>query len=462
MVQIFPFRGLRYNPDKVGKLDNVTAQPYDVIDRIAQKRLYETHPANVVRVILGEKNDGDNASDNVYTRAAQYLEQWQEDGILMQEDAPAVYAYSQIWQEKDGTEIERKGCIGLLKLEEFESNQVLPHEFTLKGPKIDRMNLIQATLTNLSQIFMIYDDVDCQMEQLLFDTTEAKNSNDWLVVTDENEVGHKFRPVTDTDTTQKLCAMFANQKLLIADGHHRYETALAFKNEVRKLLKEKTGQDYPDGTLITDYMMVFMANLRDPGLKVYPTHRVLYQWPQEWSRETFEAELFKRFEKVSGESDFDFQYQPVGEAPISLKLSDADSINHVSDNMKKLDCAILEEVVFKGIFKKPGAELKADHVLGFYRNEDQVARLSNDNEAVAIFRMDIPPLDLIIKVCEAGERMPQKSTYFYPKILTGLTFHQYTSDAEGNHSLSGVKDVETLAKGTFNSFDHLAAISPDK
>lgn len=455
MVDILPFHGLRYNKDRVEDVGAVVAPPYDVITRLYRKQLYDQHPDNVVRLILGKQQDGDNADNNVYSRAKGFLKQWKAENVLVAEDQPAFYAYAQSWQEGDDT-VERKGFVGLLRLEAFEDGNVLPHEFTLKGPKADRLNLMQATLANLSQIFMIYADPERRMEQWLFSENSEAN---WQTAKDADGVSHRFRPVTDAGVTGQLQALFQDRKILIADGHHRYETALAFRDEARRAMEAKTGRTYPPGSLMTDYIMVFLANIHDPGLKVYPTHRLLYHWPGGWDRTRFEAGLREAFDVVDAGEDFScvFIADRKPEAPLKLKLKNPAAMADLKDErLKTLDTAILEHAVFRNILSTTGEALKADHTAGFYRNDHQIEELIQRGEAVCVFYMGTPPLSLIKEVCESGERMPQKSTYFYPKILTGLVMLDYTSRVH-----AGVREVTPLEPDLFRRFDPAAVIQPD-
>ncbi|MBX2861864.1 MAG: DUF1015 domain-containing protein [Vampirovibrio sp.] len=464
MVNVLPFRGLRYETEKVSHLANVTAPPYDVIDKDMQQELYDMHPANVVRLILNQREKGDSETSNSYTRAAGYFQQWQREGILAPERQPVFYAYSQSWvDEASGEFFKRKGVIGLLQLESFESGQVLPHEHTLGGPIADRLNLMKTTLGNLSQVFMLYDDPECQLESWLFDENPE---DDWDVVTDPDEVDHEIQPVTDKETIENLTKLFQDKKLLIADGHHRYTTALHYKRAVREKMREKQGGEPPEGSLLSDYAMVFLCNFHDKGLQVFPTHRVLNKWPEGWDQEKFETELLKSFEKVSGGMDAGidtFGYWAPGHSePWQLKVKDPDIVEALPEVMQGLDVAILDEGVFFGIFDKAADEMKADHTLSFYRDEEAVQNLVDRQKAAAVFYMHAPDVPKVYEVCESGFRMPQKSTYFYPKILSGLVFGNYAGFLDGSgHSLSAHrlagKHIESLPRGIFHQ-DQLPAL----
>jgi uncharacterized protein (DUF1015 family) len=445
MAEIFPFRGLRYDTDKLAAegatLNDVVTPPYDVIDKIGQAAFYDRHPANFIRVDLNRKTDRDTAQDNPYTRAAGFIDQWEREGVLRPEEKPAIYAYSQSWVEPGGERVTRQGAIALLKLAEFESGPgkpgtVLPHEHTLKGPKQDRMDLMRHTQCNLSQVFLIYADPQRTLETLLYGPSESETA--WSEATDADGVVHRFRAVTDASVLSRLQALFKTKTLLIADGHHRYETALAYRREIRDAIREKTGQEPPEGSLLSDYAAVFLTNMDDPGLKVYPTHRILRRWPAGWDRAQFEAELFKRYEPADAESAT-FLYRPAGSderQPLRLKPEAAPG--NLPPLLDTFDAALLEETVFKGVFNSTGETLKQDHVLSFHRNEPEIEALWRVGEAVAGFYLTAPSVRLVHRICESGHRMPQKSTYFYPKILSGLVIYPYRAFRDGRHALDGV------------------------
>ena len=446
MVDIYPFRALRYDLNKLAAegagLNEVVTPPYDVIDGHAQERYYGRHRANFIRIDLGRAEAGDNESNNPHTRADLTLREWEQSGILTAESEPALYAYSQSW-DQDGHAVTRKGVLALLKLEDLESGKVLPHEHTLKGPKQERLALMQTTASNLSQVFFIYEDAERKMEALLYDHAPA---GDWSEATDVDGTVHRFRPVTDKRITDELKALFADKALLIADGHHRYETALTLQREARAQVKAETGQEPAPGSLLTDYAVVFLSNMADPGLLVFPTHRIVYSFPDGWTPERFEAALYERFEEVR--HDETFAYRPAGAAPGHLKklrVKAEFAPAHLPEGLRDFDAAILEEVVFKGILGTTGEAMKAAHQLGFYRDEAEVDPLYANGETVGGFYLAAPSVKLVHAICQAGHRMPQKSTYFYPKILSGLVVYPYRefTAAEG-HALTGVLEAQPL------------------
>lgn len=451
MVNVLPFRGFTYSPQAVQDLSAVTAPPYDVINEADQARLLAEHPANVVRLILNPKTPHDTESDNVYTRAAHYFQEWQHQGTLIPEAEPAFYAYTQSW---DG--IERKGLIGLLRLETFESGQVLPHERTLGGPKQDRLQLMNATMANLSQIFMIYSDPQRRIEEQVFSTLEE---NAWRPAVDQDGIVHRISAIRTPALVNEIRQLFEEQVLLIADGHHRYETALIFKQEVRQQFKAQHGYEPPEGALLSDYVMVFLTNMDDPGLKVFPTHRVLYRWPEGWSQERFETALFQKSQTVQEGEDW-LYWASSNHPPVPMRWTDESALSSLAPELKELDVARLDAGVFNGIFGQTADALKTQGVLGFYRDEEELKAHMDAGRAVATFYVKAPPVPLIRQVSQSGLRMPQKSTYFYPKILSGLVLYAYTPfSAEKGHALSGVvQDAQPLEPGFFGKQGYVARV----
>ncbi len=417
MVHIRPFPGLRYNPQQVTDMEAVVAPPYDVISAAEQQALHEKSPYNVVRLILGLKQPSDSESQNVYTRAHETLEAWREAGVLTAESQPAFYAYSQQW---DG--LERRGIIAAMQLEDYESGQVLPHEYTLGGPKADRLALMKATGTVLSPIFCLYHDPEKRLEAMLFEVPPAVKP---LEVYDHDRVFHRFWPVIDAQQVDAIQTLLADKAALIADGHHRYETAVAYSQWRR----EQDGQQgAPKGSLPCDYTMAFFTNMADEGLKVYPTHRVFDSLPQGWTAESLLQAMAESFEPVSEEKAlFWVQHGTGPKQAFGLKAS-AD-LSGIPEALRPLDVAILDALVFQGILKQAANELKQQGHLHFVRDEQEV--LDSLKQGALVFWVHAPDVDEVRRICESGLRMPQKSTYFYPKLLSGLVMYYY-----GTHPLA--------------------------
>ena len=419
-THVIPFRGLRYNTSKCCPLAEVVTPPFDAIDKPLQKRLYEQHPYNAVRLDLNLVTPDDSIQNNAYTRASEFFSTWQEKGILIPEEKPVIYTYQQQWTDENGKTIERKGIVLLLEVEPYETKRVLPHENTLIGPKSDRLNLLKMAQGNFSPIFMAYSDPKQTLEQNLFISNQATQA-----VTDEAGVIHSFTPVNDPQLIETVQQLIKSQQLLIADGHHRYETALAFMEDARERYRELTGKTALKGSLTSDYTMVYLANIENYGLKANPIHRLILQWPNGLSQEVFKERLLQTFNIV--ESGEDFTYLSHKTPSLPLKLKSKEQLAGLATALHQVDTAILEHVVFKGIFNATTVELKTSRSLGFATELTQVEKQLVNGEAETAFLMKTPDLSLIKDACAQGLRMPLKSTFFCPKLLTGLVFYSYSA-----------------------------------
>ena len=263
MADIRPFRALRYNLDRVTPAQVVT-QPYDKISSAMQDRYYAASPYSLVKIILGRTEAGDNTRKNVYTRAAAYGEDWRKEGILQQDAKPSIYSYSQTFKAPSGATFERRGFIALGRVEDYSAKVVYRHEQTLAKPKADRLELLRATRVHYEQLFLLYEDSD-QIDSLL--TTPAKPT---IEVVDEYGVTHRVWQISDAGVIAAVQKAMSDKKLVIADGHHRYETALNFRNESRD------GSSNANPQAPYEYVMMTFVNMNEPGLLVLPTHRVVH------------------------------------------------------------------------------------------------------------------------------------------------------------------------------------------
>ena len=292
MARIFPFRGLRYNPSKVN-LSEVVTQPYDKISPAMQDRYYGASPYNLVRVILGKPEAGDSERESVYTRAAASVEQWLTDGVLAADDEPSLYLYTQTFRvpgDSSGAVLERRGFIALGQLEDYEQKVVFRHEQTLSKPKADRLNLLRSTQTHFGQLFMLYSDPAAEIDAVL-----RQSGPPTAEVRDEYDVLHRMWRVSDPDVIQAVQAKMADKKLIIADGHHRYETALNYRNEMRQQMGARSSEPY-------ERVMMTFVNMEAPGLVILPTHRVV-----------FGLENFSIFETVA-KLQANFEVEDIGPA----------------------------------------------------------------------------------------------------------------------------------------------------
>jgi uncharacterized protein (DUF1015 family) len=265
MADILPFRALRYNLQRVSASQVVT-QPYDKISPAMQERYYAASPYNLVRIILGRREASDNTAENVYSRAANCAREWRAAGILRQDSAPSIYAYSQTFQSPSGSSFERRGFIALGRVEDYSAQVVFRHEQTLAKPKADRLDLLRATRVHYEQLFLLYEDAG-QIDSLI---ASASGAQPTINVTDEYGVAHRVWQISDAAVIASVQKAMRDQELVIADGHHRYETALNFRNESRAAAG-KTDDHAP-----YEYVMMTFVNMNDPGLLVLPTHRVVH------------------------------------------------------------------------------------------------------------------------------------------------------------------------------------------
>lgn len=437
MVRINAFTGITYNFNKFSILKDLIAPPYDVISPKYQSDLYDKSPYNVVRLILGKIYDSDNESNSRYTRASADFKQWLDEGVLVQSDVPKIYYYVQKYKDAKGKEITRKGFIARCYLEDFSEGIVLPHEETMGGPKKDRLNLMESTNTNFSQIFSIYSDPKMTVESLL---DSICNSNAIVDVLDDDNVRHIFYEVSEPSVISKIKTFMKEKVVLIADGHHRYETALQYRNNQRA----KYGNDISEETSYNSVMMYF-ANMDDDGLRVYPTHRLLKNTGNV-NLDELQVRIEEYFNVSASEFNdmqncFDLmEKQPLQDLsigvickkhpgmffilkPKSEKVAEELKKLNVPPILAKLDVAILHKLILEGFMGLDTVEMKTQNNLEFIRDEYELKEKFQSNIADMIFLLNSPDVNIVKEICLSGQRMPQKTTYFYPKLLSGLVIN---------------------------------------
>ena len=446
MANVSPFRAYRYSKKKV-KLDNVIVQPYDKITPDLQNQYYDRDPYNAVRIIIGKEEKGDNQLNNKYTRGAAFFYHWTQSGIFARDAKPAFYAYNQeYWVE--GKKLVRKGFIGLCEVEPF-GKTVKAHEKTLDAPKADRLNLMRATHTTQGQIFMLYSDLKCTVNKIL--EKEIGTLKPYMQIKDDYGEIHKLWIVDNPKAISGIQAAMKDKKLFIADGHHRYETGVNYYNEMKSLGVQKIGHEN-----IQNLMMTFV-NIDEPGLTVLATHRLVH------SLKSFNrAEFFKKLGKYF--SIEEFPYKDGGEQQARkrlyagmvkdantshlfglylkgdknyflLRLKDDSAMKKLvkgshSEVYKKLDVTILHTLIldkFLGIGEK---ELKEQSNVKYVRHRDKAIEVVNKENIQMAFLMNPTKVGEVKNVADKNERMPQKSTDFYPKLLSGLTINRYNLDKE--------------------------------
>jgi uncharacterized protein (DUF1015 family) len=437
MAKIFPFRGLRYNPSKVN-LAEVVTQPYDKISPEMQDLYYGSSPYNLVRVILGKPESGDNDQHSVYSRAATYVEQWRTNGVLTADDEPSLYLYTQTFRvpgDHSGAVMERRGFIALGQLEDYDQKVVFRHEQTLSKPKADRLNLLRSTQTHFGQLFMLYSDPAAEIDAALRQSGPATSE-----VRDEYDVLHRMWKVSDPNIIQAVQAKMADKKLIIADGHHRYETALNYRNEMRKQAGARSSEPY-------ERVMMTFVNMDAPGLVILPTHRVV-----------FGLENFSIFETVA-KLQADFEVEDIGplteveSAVERLRQAGAERTallavtSHggfllrsrptmqwtgeagLSEQQRALDVVRLHKLALEGALGLSEEDIRDQKHLRYVRDAREAVNQVSAGANVA-FLMNPVRMEQLRDIAFGGGVMPQKSTDFYPKLLSGLVAYSLEEAAQ--------------------------------
>lgn len=442
MAEIIPFKGLRYNEELVGNISNVVTPPYDVISPEEQANYYNISEYNCIRLELSKEMAGDDDSNNKYTRAAQTLQKWIDNRVLLEEENPCIYIYQQEFSLSSTERYIRTGFIALVRLEEFSKGIILPHENTLSKPKEDRLNLMRACGANFSQVFSLYDDENKDIAKVF---EEYCSSNKPVISIEKGIAGSPERvwAISDGDIIDKIKNIMADKKLFIADGHHRYETALAYRDELREKNPNHTGNE------LYNYVMMMLVDIDDPGLVVLPTHRMVS------NIDNFDEEIF--FKKASinfniekYETD-DLSFEQIckkiesiledgglhtfvyyggeknGLYRLQLKAVDAMEKFHPDrhDSYRDLDVSILHTLLLDNILGIGDKQLANQENLTYTHSIDEGVREVQEGRQQMAFFMLPTSVKQIQAVSYAGEKMPQKSTYFYPKLLTGLVFNKF-------------------------------------
>jgi len=432
MPHIEAFRGLRYDLGHVGSLSDVIAPPYDVISPELQDELYQRHPANVIRLILNRVEPGDDENNDRYIRAARFLKNWQAEGVLQADPDPAVYVYHQVFSH-GGQEFTRRGFMARMKLERFGEGTIYPHEETHAAAKADRLRLITACRANLSQIFGIYPDDENDAQSLLEDTVmgvapyEAK---------DHLGVIHRIWPVSDLQILSQLAAAMGPKPMFVADGHHRYETACNYRDQLAA--ENDLPPQHP-----ANFVMTMCVGMNDPGMIVLPTHRLFRGLPAMTASE-LTAKLENDFDTQDGGEGAP-QARPIWE---SIELEDdqrelaffttkdrrwtrarlnqhgvsrmTEIAGDYSSDWQGLGVSILHRLAIETLLG--GTDLPTPKYVHLVDEiVDALEAGETGGEQFPLAAMVMPAtLDHIRQISEHGERMPAKSTYFYPKLLSGL------------------------------------------
>ncbi len=410
MTRIRPFRAYRYTP-KAGPAADLLTQPYDKITPEMQARYLARSPYNLVRIILGPQQPGDSAAENVYTRAARYWRNWREQGLVAADTEPAFYPYFQEFRHPDtGERLIRKGFIGLGPVEDYSAGVVFRHEQTLSGPKRDRLELLRHARAHFGQIFMLYSDPDGTIDALV---EEAASRVPLVEVTDEYEAVHRLWRLAEPKAVAEIQRLMAPRKLLIADGHHRYETALEFRRENPELEAAR-------------WVMMTFVNMHSPGLRILATHRVLSGLPEGAGRRLLEAARSRfRVERLSSLAALRERWAvPAMETiRVGVALRDPEGLYMIEAAREagRLDVAFLHEELLGRILGIGEDDVREERFLSYVRGLEAAASQVRSGSADLAFLLEPATVGQVAQVAFGGGVMPQKSTDFYPKLLSGLT-----------------------------------------
>jgi uncharacterized protein (DUF1015 family) len=448
MARIYPFRALRYDPARVN-MEDVVTQPYDKITPAMQQRYYEASPYNLIRVILGKHEPNDNEESNVYTRAAESLRAWRKDRILAEESEPALYGYSQTYTVPHTDDVrERRGFIALGHLYEYAEKVVYRHEQTFPKHKSDRMSLFKATRAYCEQIYMLYSDPAFTAEKLIFGAQSPNGFDDNpadLAITDEYDVVHKVWKLTDPHLINLIVATMADKKLIIADGHHRYETSVAYAKErsaqLRLPLNQPRDEDeklspshLPVPAFPEAAMMMTFVNMDAPGITILPTHRVVHGL-ENFNTQAFLARAEEFFtilplvepnleELVATDRVAFLAVTKDGTQLLTAKPEPIkQALTEIPPRQAQLDVVQLHSIVLDRLLGLNQETITKLGNVSYIREADEAIGLVKSGEADIAFLIKPITLDQLRDISLSGNVMPQKSTDFYPKLLSGLAIY---------------------------------------
>ena len=445
MAQVQPFRAFRYNPARVA-FDRVLTQPYDKISPAMQERYYSADPHNLITLEKGRTFPSDSPQNNVYTRAASALHDWIQNEIVTRDPAAAFYSYTQEYAVPGANSRRtRRGFIGAGKLEDYSAGVVFRHEQTLSGPKADRLELLRHTRTHTGQLFMLYSDPEGRVDSVL---AEAESASPPITeIRDEYDVIHRLWPISETERVSAIQSAMSNQKLVIADGHHRYETALNYRNERRA---QSANQD-PSASY--EFAMMTFVNAQSEGLTILPTHRLAaslhdFSWSsvrrhlEPW----FTAETFSfRNDHEKSEARTKFlarlaetrAHRSIGVYPsvhttkrafylLALRPGAdlAQLLPNVSPLQRELDVVLLHEGILEPALGITPQAVTSEKNLSYEREAAAALEAVDHGKAQIVFLLNPCDVDQVMRIATAGEVLPQKSTDFYPKLLSGITMYR--------------------------------------
>ncbi len=437
MVRIAPFRGLLYNPKRISDISKVVAPPYDVINPEEQERLHRRSPYNIVRLIL-------NQEANSYEQASALFNRWQKEGVLAREEHPAIYFLRQRFRLRTGEEKERLGFFALVQLEDFSEGSIHPHERTLEGPKEDRLRLMLACHANLSSIFALYSEPKQTINRVLAEHTQGVPPA--VATQDPNGGASLLWSIRDTELISAVQKAMVNQPLLIADGHHRYEASLRYRDHLRHERTNSSGRE------AFNFALMHFANTKDNGLVILPTHRLVrgftpipFRRLEELLQKYFFIEPYPKTR--DGRRDFlkalksgRKKRYPIGSTfgndprYLILRLKSKRTMKklapEMSASLQELDVSILHRLILQHILGMSPERQLQQGVIRYLEDEEEALEAVDQERDQAAFILNPPQSEQVFSVALQGERMPQKTTFFYPKLLSGLVINKIDPDEE--------------------------------
>jgi uncharacterized protein (DUF1015 family) len=435
MAEVIPFRGILYNTNKINDLADVVAPPFDVISEQEQIQFHERHPQNIIRLTLGKITENDTSTNNRYTRAAECLNKWFSDDIILLDQKPAFYLTSMEFS-LEGNRVTRYGLIALIRLEPFEKGIVLPHERTFSKVKSERLELMKTCHANFSPIFSLFSDEENRIGNKLMHVVQNKSAD--IVFTDKNEQKHRLWRITDNSDHQYISDALQDKKIFIADGHHRYETALNYRDWLSTHASDFNG-NHP-----ANYVMMYLCSMEDPGLIVLPAHRMLNEVPVE-KRESLIQKAKKYFDIITLPYNDDQHKENLSQFISILKSNDSKHCigvclkdcpelhlfilkpgvmenmfgDELPDVIRNIDVTVLTRLIFMELLGFDQARLDNEKLIAYSSiAEDAVNAVSAGRHDIA-FILNPTKIQQVRDIANAGLIMPRKATYFFPKVITG-------------------------------------------
>ncbi len=420
MAKVVPFEAYRYNTERFGRdVTRLVSPPYDVIDKCMEKKLKDDR-INVSNIILGDEDDS-------YAVAARRLQRWLEDGVVTKDSGKGFFIYEQKFSGFDGSPRVRSGIIGLVKLEDFSEGGVMPHEKTIPKHKADRLELMCAARGDVEQIFLLYDDPSEEIETIIL---QARKKEEEMKFSDPEGVQHRLVKIQDPKVVERISRLFEPVKLLIADGHHRYETALAYRDDARARANLK-------GEMECDFIMATLVSFRNPGLVIYPTHRLIQNVDQgqleklpNALEEEFEVDRFPGPDELAEAVELSSRRAFgvwIPSTNIFLRAIPRED-THPGRPIEDLPVWIVQEKVLKRLLGYTAEMLDTKVNIEYVKGTAQTKEAMATGEYQACFFVKPPTVHQVMAVAQSGQKMPHKSTYFFPKIWSGTLFYLFGAD----------------------------------